>query len=155
MKSLFLLLIVALVSPLGLSDEGGVGGFSGASHDYTKYGKLRNGVGIWFQDKSTFVNPVYNKTLCLNKRKDQFQAVVNNRKSPEERRRLRKKPDRGRPKRVQIYQNRVSMKEVCADNRCRDMEWTPYVQKQVQWGEFSKSDRGSVKRVKVIIPNCR
>ncbi|NQY99817.1 MAG: hypothetical protein HRT45_04005 [Bdellovibrionales bacterium] len=115
--------------------EGGAGGFSGGVSRYRKYGDLRNGVGIYFQRDATFINAVNNDTLCLN-RADQFQAV----------------PLSG-PQRW-IYQDRISMKEVCADDRCNTEEWVPYEQKQRQIGEFSHSDRGAFKSIEVVIPNC-
>ncbi|MEO0337212.1 MAG: hypothetical protein AAF202_12520 [Pseudomonadota bacterium] len=132
--SLFLMVFTGLC----FADQGGAGGFSGGVARYRKYGDLRSSVGIYFQKDGTFVNAVYNDTLCLN-RHDEYQALTS----------------RAVHSNDWIFQDRVTIGDVCMDDRCHRTEPLETVRPQVQWGEFSHSDRGAFKRIEVRIPDCR
>ena len=128
---------------------GGVGGFDGGS----AFGKIGKGP-ILFQEDSTHVNPLYNRTICLTG-DDYYRANIQ--------RFVYERPghDDSNYELVPdvIFQSRVSMQNKCFrrdnDGKCRKSEWVRFVQPRDRIIEVRNGGDDVVDRVQVRIPRCR
>lgn len=142
MKSLILLTILGVSTSL----IAGVGGISGGHKDL-------QGGHINFQRESTFVSPVYSKTLCFDG--VDFHATIN--KCAKER-----NGDSGgceRMIKVRATQPMESTRERCkrsggGDNdHCQKWETVPFIQNPVRTVDVMNGDH-VVKKVKVRVKSC-
>ncbi len=139
MKHLFFVLTVLLFTTV----EGfpGVGGMSGGH--------------IQFQKESTFVHPLYHKSLCYDG--DSFHAKVN--KCVE----WKESGDKStcvRTQTVWAEQPRESKHQRCArsagdDGTCLAWEEVPLVQNPDRYFEFADEDGRVTKRVEFRVKDCR
>ncbi len=132
MKSLMLAAIMGLGSA-----HAGIGGISGGH--------------VHFQRESTWVNPVYSKTLCFDG--EDFHAKI---------KKCAKYGGRDdnnceRFEVIDAVQPMVSTKKICkrdTDSQCLEWQELPYIQNPNRYFDFYNDDR-FVKRTKFKVKSCQ
>lgn len=140
----FAILFLSLFSLITHAGIGGVAGGSSESHS--------SGGSIHFQSDSTYVNPMYNRTLCLNSR-DVYEAVV--RKCVKY---VREDGERKcvKTSKTKIYQPRISSRTRCngrRDDECYSRESYRYTQGRTRYINVRRASYETTE--KVTVRRCR